>query len=90
MIDCLYLDQRTFGSMIRQELIEFEDSKEAFIVTPKGRAVFKAYLHTNTIKEHGMKFAPSVQVLIEKIGVRTKVIQMVVDANRTEVQRAAS
>lgn len=89
MIDCLYLDQRTFGSMIRQGLIEFEDNKEAFIITPKGRAVFKAYLHTDTIKEHGMKFAPSVQVLIEKIGVKPKVIQMVVTANQKEI-RAAS
>ena len=82
MAECLFLDQRTFGSLIRNELIGYDKEKEAFTITPKGRLVYKAYLHTDTVRQHGLKFAPTVQVLITKVGVKAKVIEMAMVANQ--------
>lgn len=80
--ECLLVDQRTFGSLIRNELIDYEKGREAFTITMKGRAVYKAYLHTETVRQHGLDFAPSVQVLISKAGVKAKVIEMAKAANQ--------
>jgi hypothetical protein len=80
--ECLVIDQRTFGSLIRNMLIDYDSSREAFSITPKGRMVYKAYLHTETGRAHSADFAPSVQVLINKIGVKAKVIEMAKAANQ--------
>lgn len=80
--DCLLVDQRTFGSLIRNDLIDYNDQRNAFTITPKGRMVYKAYLHTETDRAFHNEFAPSVQILINKIGVKAKVIEMAKAANQ--------
>lgn len=84
LIECIGIDQRTFGSLLRQELIA-PVQDDAFSVTPKGRAIFKAYLNTDIMKDTGSRFSPTVQVLISKTGIKAKVIQMAEKAVATAV-----
>lgn len=80
--ECLLIDQRTFGSLIRNGLIDYNARHESFVITPKGRMVYKAYLHTETGRAYKDGFAPSVQILINKIGVKANVIEMKKAANQ--------
>lgn len=61
---CLATDQRTLGSLIRQELIDYHPAADAFLVTDKGIQTFEAFLKTDVSREYREQFSPTVDAML--------------------------